>query len=184
LIPPDRELITRVEESRPTVLTRIPVGVVVERRKAESPWLDFLCRPVAVLAGVPTAEPWTVINRDGDATTFYAGHAMIELYRTETANYRDNLACGNPMVWVVLRPTRTEAQFDLLMVTVDPAEGEALTGVGNDVVEAVPMPFPITQIVESFIAEYHVEQPFFKRRRDRSGAASPASRTGASEDDG
>jgi Protein of unknown function (DUF3305) len=184
LIPPDRELIARGEESRPAALTRIPVGVVVERCKAESPWLDFLCRPVAVLAGVPAAEPWTVISRDGDATTFYAGNAVIELYRTETANYRDNLACGTPLVWVVLRPTKVEAQFDLLMVTVDPAEGEALTGVGNDVVEAVPMPFPIRQIVASFVAEYHVEQPFFKRRRDRSGAASPTSRTGTSEDDG
>ncbi|HTB64833.1 MAG TPA: DUF3305 domain-containing protein [Steroidobacteraceae bacterium] len=147
-------------------LARIPVGVVVERRRAESPWLEFLHRPVAVLAGVPVAEPWTVIRSDGDTTTLYAGQAMIELHRTETGNYRDNLASGTPLLWVILRPTSAEAGFDLLMVTADPAEGEALTGAGNDLVEAVPMPVPISEIVASFIAEHHVERAFFKRRRN------------------
>jgi hypothetical protein len=181
---PDSELTSLGGESRPTALARIPVGVVVERRKAESPWLDFLYRPVAVLAGVPVAAPWTVISVDGDVTTLYAGQAVIELHRTETANYRDNLGSGTPLLWVVLRPTSAEARFDLFMVTVDPAEGEALTGAGNDLVEAVSMPPPISEAVKSFIAEHHVEQPFFKRQRDRSGARSPASGAGTAEDDG
>jgi Protein of unknown function (DUF3305) len=165
-----------------TALARIPVGVVVERRKAESPWLDFLYRPVAVLAGVPVAAPWTVIDSHGDVTTLYAGQAVIELHRTETANYRDNLASGTPLLWVVLRPTSGDAGFDLLMVTVDPAEGEALTGAGNDLVEAVSMPLPISEIVGRFIVEHHVEQPFFKRQRDRSGVRLPPA--GAAEHDG
>ena len=152
-------------ESRSTALTRIPVGIVVQRRKAESPWLDFLYQPVAVLSGVPVAAPWTVISSSGDVTTLYAGQAVIELHRTETANYRDNLTAGTPLLWVVLRPTRAGAGFELLMVTADPAEGEALTGAGNDLVEAVSMPASISAIVESFIAEHHVEHPFFKRRR-------------------
>ena len=94
----------RSGESTSTALLRIPVGVVVERRKARSPWLDFLCRPVCVLAGVPAAAPWTVIGSEGEVTTFYAGDAVIELHRTETANYRDNLGSGRPLLWVVLRP--------------------------------------------------------------------------------
>ena len=167
-----------------TALARIPVGVVVERHTAKSPWLDFLCRPISVLAGVPTAAPWTVIGCEGDVTTFYAGEAVIELYRTETANYRDNLASGTPLLWVVLRPGAGKMGFDLLMVTADPAEGEALTGAGNDLVETVPMPVPISKIVESFIAEHHVEQSFFKRQRDRSTSRSPARRAGGSEDEG
>ncbi len=46
--------------SQAAPLLRIPVGVVVERRKAFSPWADFIWRPVAVLEGVPDAAPWTV----------------------------------------------------------------------------------------------------------------------------
>jgi hypothetical protein len=160
------------------------VGVIVERRKAQSPWLDFLCRPVSVLAGVPAAAPWTVIGCGADVTTLYAGEAVIELHRTETANYRDNLASGSPLLWVVLRPASREVGFDLLMVTADPAEGEALTGAGNDLVETVPMPVPISEIVANFIAEHHVEQAFFKRKRDRSALPSPAQRADASEDGG
>jgi len=167
-----------------TALARIPVGVVVERHKAKSPWLDFLCRPVSVLAGIPAAAPWTVIRCAGDVTTFYAGEAVIELHRTETANYRDNLASGTPKLWVVMRPAEGEAGFDLLFVTADPAEGEALTGAGNDLVEAVAMPALISEIVESFIALHHVEQSFFKRQRDRSTSRPPARGAGASEDEG
>jgi hypothetical protein len=141
------------------------VGVVVERHKAESPWLDFLYRPVMVLSGVPVAAPWTEISSDADVTTIYAGQAVIELHRTESANYRDNLGCDVPLLWVVLRPTSAESGFELLLVTGDPAEGEALTGAGNDLVEAVPMPHPIREIVERFIAEHHVERPFIKRQR-------------------
>ena len=171
-------------EMTSTALARIPVGVVVERHKATSPWLDFLCRPVSVLAGVPAAAPWTVISSEGDVTTLYAGEAVIELYRTETANYRDNLASGTPLLWVVLRPANGKVGFDLLMVTADPAEGEALTGAGSDLVETVPMPIWIGEIVASFIAEHHVEHSFIKRKRDRSTPRSPGRRAGGSEDGG
>jgi len=167
-----------------TALVRIPVGVVVERHEARSPWLDFVCRPVSVLAGVPAAAPWTVIRSEGDVTAFYAGEGVIELHRTETANYRDNLASGTPQLWVVLRPAEGEMGFDLLSVTADPAEGEALTGAGNDLVETVPMPALIIEIVEGFIADHHVEQSFFKRERDRSTSRSPARRVGNSQDKG
>ena len=111
------------------------------------------------------------IRAEGDVTTFYAGESVIELHRTETANYRDNLASGTPRLWAVLRPAKNEMGFELLFVTADPAEGEALTGAGNDLVETVAMPALIIGIVESFIAEHPVEQSFFKRQRDRSHAA-------------
>jgi len=166
-----------------TPLARIPVGVVVERRKATSPWLDFVYRPVSALAGVPAAAPWTVIRSEGEVTTYYAGDAMIELHRTETANYRDNLASGAPLLWVVLRPAEGEMGFDLLFVTADPAEGEALTGAGNDLVEPVAMPALIIEIVESFIAEHHVEQTFVKRQRDSATARPPVRRAGGSKED-
>jgi hypothetical protein len=32
----------------------------------------------------------------------------------------------------------------------------------------VPMPESIAEAVEAFVAEHHVERPFFKRQRDRS----------------
>ncbi len=170
---------------RSTALARIVVGVVVERRKAKSPWLDFLWRPVSVLAGTPSALPWTRIGEQGDVATFYAGEAAIELHRTETASYRQNLSSGMPALWVVLRPTLANSAspgFDILTVTADPSEGEALTDAGNNLVATVPMPAAIIEIIESFIAEHHVERPFSKRQRDRGEPQMPVRRSGDRED--
>ena len=55
-----------------------------------------------------------------------------------------------------------------MTVTADPAEGEASTEAGNNLVETVPMPESIAEALGAFIAEHHVERPFFKRQRDRS----------------
>jgi Protein of unknown function (DUF3305) len=148
-------------------LMRIPVGVVVERRKAASPWIDFTWRPAMVLAGLPDAAPWTVLASDAETATFYAGATDIGLYRTEADRYRDNLAAGAPSLWVALRPTGTEPPYRLLAVTADPSEGESFTQAGDDLVGAVPMPEPVRAIIAAFAAEHHVEQIFHKRKRDR-----------------
>ena len=66
--------------------------------------------------------------------------------------------------------------YEVLAVTADPAEGEAFTEAGNDLVETVPMPAEIAKAVEAFIAEHHVERPFFKRQRDRAEQNMPAER--------
>jgi hypothetical protein len=169
---------------RSTALARIVVGVVVERRKARSPWLDFLWRPISVLAGTPSTAPWTRIDEQGDAATFYAGEAAIELHRTETASYRQNLSSGMPALWVVLRPIAANASspaFDILTVTADPSEGEALTDAGNNLVAAVPMPPAIVETIDRFIAEHHVERPFNKRQRDRGEPRIPGRRSDGRE---
>jgi hypothetical protein len=150
---------------RSTALARIAVGVVVERRKARSAWVDFLWRPVSVFVGNPSAAPWTPLAAGAETTLFFAGEAVIELHRTETTNYRDNLASGTPALWVALQPVASERPYGILAVTADPAEGEALTDAGSNVVEAVPMPPDVREAVVQFIAEHHVERPFVKRRR-------------------
>ena len=101
---PIRHLET-VHVSHALPLIRIPVGVVIERRKAKSPWVDFVWRPVAVLPGVAGAVPWTVLDGEADRTKFYGGSAEIELYRSDASGYRDNLATGAARLWVALRPT-------------------------------------------------------------------------------
>ncbi|SHN78363.1 DUF3305 domain-containing protein [Bradyrhizobium erythrophlei] len=158
-----------------TALIRIPVGVVIERRKAKSAWADVLWRPVSAFAGTPVAAPWTPLGADDEVTLFYAGEAVIELHRTETTNYRENLASGVPSLWVNMRPTTSELPYELLAVTADPAEGEAFTDAGSNLVEAVPMPLEIVDIVNRFVATHHVERPFVKRQRDRQ--ESPSSKS-------
>ncbi len=153
-----------------TALVSIPIGVVVERFEATSPWLDYVWRPASVLEGIPSATPWTPLGPIGPTTAFYGGTATIELYRTETANYLSNLELSEPLLWVVLRHVEgAEQPYEVFAVTADPAEGEAFTEAGNDLVDTVPMPPAIAGRIEQFIAEHHVERPFYKRQRDRAG---------------
>jgi hypothetical protein len=146
---------------------RIPVGVVVERSKATSPWVDFLWSPVAVLPGEPEATPWTKLKEDADRVTFYAGRADVELHSSDTGNYRDNLSTGQPVLWVVLRPTDAEPPFEVVCVTADGSQGEGFTAAGNDIVEAVPMPDAIRATLDAFVFEHHVERQFYKRKQTR-----------------
>jgi len=62
-------------------------------------------------------------------------------------------------------------------VTADPAEGESLSEPATDLVEQVPMPEAIQQLVAAFIAEHHVERTFTKRKRDRADPEALGRRT-------
>jgi hypothetical protein len=163
--------------SRPAPLATTSVGVVVERRKAKSPWVDYVWRPIAALPGTPDTTPWTVLESDDEATQFYAGAAEIGLYRADTPHYRDNLASGSPGIWVVLRPTGREPPYDVVTVTANPSEGEAFTESGADLVEPVPMPEAVQEMIEAFIAEHHVEHAFTKRKQRRADPDALARRT-------
>ncbi|MEW6642759.1 MAG: DUF3305 domain-containing protein [Pseudomonadota bacterium] len=148
-------------------LQRIAVGVVVERRKADSRWIDYVWRGIAVLPDEPAMAPWTVIRDQDDTTLFYAGRATVDLYRSETELYRDNLASGAPSVWIVLSPSEGDWPYVVSAVTADPAEGEAFTEASTYLVEAVPMPEALRATIETFVAEHHVERGFVKRERGR-----------------
>ncbi|MGE0724624.1 MAG: DUF3305 domain-containing protein [Alphaproteobacteria bacterium] len=162
---------------------RIQVGVVVERRRAASAWIDHVWRPVAVLPGVPDAVPWTSLGGADGIEHFFAGAATVVLHRTETGNYRDNLASGRPALWVALRATGADPPYDILAVTADPAEGEAMTEAGSDLVEAVPMPDDLRAGIAAYVAAHHVEQPFFKRKRDRANPEALGRRSRVEEDE-
>lgn len=154
----------------------IPVGIIVERSKGTTPWAEFYWRAVGVLPGQPDTPPWSILSDDGERVTFYAGTADVALHHTETGFYRDNLNSGTPALWVALRAADSEPPFTVAAVTADPAEGESFTEAGTDLVEQVPMPPPIQQVVAAFVAEHHVEQTFYKRKRDRANPEAMARR--------
>ncbi|TIX36780.1 MAG: DUF3305 domain-containing protein, partial [Mesorhizobium sp.] len=79
------------------------VGVIVERRALNSPWVDHVWVPVAVLAGAPCAAPWSVLHESDGLTRFYAGTFKLELFGCDTGMYRDNLRSGRPSLWIALR---------------------------------------------------------------------------------
>ena len=108
-------------------------------------------------------------RREADATIYYAGAASIDLFSSDTANYRDNLADGEPRIWIALRRQDGGAELELTKVTADPTEGEAMFESGCDVIGTVPMPPEIASWIAAFVDQFHVERVFHKRKRDRAG---------------
>jgi hypothetical protein len=149
-----------------TALVQVPLGVLVTRRVADSQWIDYTWQPTAVLVGQAETEPWTKVSDDGSAVTFYAGASMLELYRGDTGSYRDNLA-GDNSLWAILRPASGDFPYEVATVTADPTEAESYASAGDNIVEILPMPDALRELVAAFVAEHHVEQPFIKRKRTR-----------------
>src|SRR4249919_187208 len=159
------------------------VGVVLRRRSIDNRWIDQLWSPAMILDEVPATAPWTALSTELDATIYYAGSASIELFSAETANYRDNLAEGEPRIWVALRRQDGGSELELTKVTADPTEGEAMFESGCDVIGTVPMPADIASWIATFVDQFHVERAFHKRQRDRAGGDGQRMPDG-SQDDG
>ncbi len=145
------------------------VGVVMRRRSIDNPWVDHMWSPVMILDEVPATAPWSVLSTEADATLYYAGSASIDLFSSDTANYRDNLADGKPLIWVALRRPDGGRELELTKVTADPTEGEAVFESGCDVIGTVAMPPDIASWIAAFVDQFHVERAFHKRKRDRAG---------------
>lgn len=143
------------------------VGVVLRRRSINNAWIDHMWSPVMILDEVPATAPWSVLSTETDATIYYAGSASIDLFSTDTANYRDNLIDGQPLIWVALRRQDGGSELELTKVTADPTEGEAMFESGCDVIGTVSMPAGIASWIAAFVDEFHVERAFHKRKRDR-----------------
>jgi hypothetical protein len=53
------------------------------------------------------------------------------------------------------------------VVTASPYDAEVYGYDGSEIVGTVAMPAPLIELLEAFVAEHHVEEPFVKRQRQR-----------------
>jgi mannose-6-phosphate isomerase-like protein (cupin superfamily) len=160
----------------------LTVGIVVARRRLKGPWQSYAWLPLAALPAAPDLPVGTRLGAHTDEEHFYAGSATVTLNASETGHYADNLTAAQPSLWVVLRPVG-DAEVEVVSVTADPYEGEALAESMGEIVEAVPMPIDVQAWVRSFFEAFHVERQFFKRKRDRADPEALGRRAGARRKD-
>jgi hypothetical protein len=157
------------DESRPTPRRdeRMPVGVLLASRPPATAWGEEQWRPHDIVLGASELAPWTRVRADGDATIWFVGTFELALFVAETVMYRTNLAGSAPSVYVVLRrdPSLPAPGIVVRHVTVSPGEAEAFTVDGVHAVEKVPMPASLVQWLSDYVAAFHVEEVFRKRKR-------------------
>lgn len=145
---------------------RLPVGVIVERRKARNPWDDFIWRAVAIVPGAASQAPWSVVRAEPEATQFFVGTFTLQLHPRETGLYSENLAGRTPSAYVVLMRDDKADPHGLVVrhVTVSPGDAQAYMD-ALSTVDAVPLPEVVAAWLADYVAAFHVEQEFRKRKR-------------------
>lgn len=140
------------------------VSVLAARRPPVTRWGNAALRPCAVLPQEPAVAQNTLLTSDGGMETWYLGGRDMVLYSGDTSHHKDNLLSGRPSIWVTIRGN-DPATAEVINVTADPYEGEGYASDLDLIVEAVPMPISIRQVVKDFVEGHHVEMPFKKRKR-------------------
>src|SRR5262245_15865992 len=141
----------------------IEVGIVVERRAVDSPWIDHAWTPLAVLPEPPALAPWTELPGTPERRSFYLGPATVTLHSVDTAHFRHTFLTGAAKLWGAVRPPGIEPALEFVGVTAEPFEGEVFAENADDIVDAVAMPTAIAETVLAFFEAHHVEQVFVKR---------------------
>ncbi|TCS63459.1 DUF3305 domain-containing protein [Varunaivibrio sulfuroxidans] len=165
---------TDKDDAQQPIPATMDVGIVLERRRVDNPWVDYRWTANGVLvgrgarAGGNAEADWRVLRQDDDRTHFIAGTLTLELFRRETEGYKLNLSQPVPQVFIVLRPEEEGAhphEVTPFHVTVCPYEAESYDESGDEWVEGVVMPPAIRTWVQAYVERYHVDVPFKKRQR-------------------
>lgn len=146
----------------------MPLGVVIARDKIDHPWQEFAWRPVSVFLNAPEVDDWLELRRDAASTYYHAATLPLELHAKDTLGYVANLNEQEPSVYVVLREGGERGRpVHVALVTASPHDAEAYGHVSEEIVGAVAMPQPLLELLEAFVAEHHVDEPFVKRQRQK-----------------
>ena len=148
----------------------IPVGIIVQRRRIEHPWKEWVWEAVGVLPWADPAVSWKLLTEEPDRVRFHAATLPLELHRGDTEAYVANLESATPAVYVVLRPDADGGSGRDVVphhVTVSPYEAQHYLQSGDETVERLALPDALLAWVKDFTDAHHEAEVFVKRRRDR-----------------
>lgn len=146
----------------------IELGVVVERRKIDNPWQDYSWLPVAVMPGAEPIEKWRELSSSDDVTQYHAATLTLELFRSDTEAYVENLQSEIPAIFVVLSEdddSGSDFPYFVEMITASPYEAQDLLDSGEAIIERVIVPDAVLAWIVDFVDQHHQDKPFKKRKR-------------------
>jgi Protein of unknown function (DUF3305) len=132
-----------------------PLGVVMQRRAVQNPWIDCVWEPWSVLAGHGAGEPRLLVDDQSISQWLHPGFAL-QLHRDEAEGYYLNVSGPAPSVFILWR---MEGDSGLpLDVTVSSEEAGRWLDGGHSV-DRVAMPAEIFAWVGEFVEDNYRPQP-------------------------
>ncbi|WP_415922714.1 DUF3305 domain-containing protein [Tateyamaria sp. SN6-1] len=144
----------------------MPLGVVLRRLPGVTRWASYSWKAVAVLPGAGPAD-WQELRREGEAVEYHAATLPLDLHGAETEAYLHGLSAEVPSIYVVMRECSGDQPLEMLLVTASPYEAQDYTDSGEEIVEKVPMPAGLMAWVQGFVTDFHEDEVFIKRKRDK-----------------
>ena len=141
----------------------LPLAIVMQRRPSRSRWVDFVWEPIGALSGEHGVQVKLLVEQEGLAQWLYPGFSL-ELHRDETEGYFENVAAGDPRVFVLWRMDGDRALP--LFVTASLAEASRWLDAGHSV-DGVPMPPEVFAWVGEYVERNYRPEPR-KRIKPRS----------------
>ncbi|HEY9081395.1 DUF3305 domain-containing protein [Magnetovibrio sp.] len=151
------------------IADRHRVGIVVERRDSDNPWIDATWRVADILPEPPSDDTRRPLDSGPGWRRDYVGSLEVELFKRETEAYKVNLSQEDPVLYVVLRPGEDDDDEEVspFLATFSPYEAGDYTESGEMIVDAVPAPAVVVAWAAAFVEAFHVDQPFKKRKQKR-----------------
>ncbi|TNF19665.1 MAG: DUF3305 domain-containing protein [Rhodobacteraceae bacterium] len=144
----------------------MPVGVVLRKTPGVTRWAKWHWTASAVLPGAGPAD-WRVLRQEGEAVEYHAATCTLELHGAETEAYLHGITARVPSLYVVMRHVAGDPPLAVDLVTASPYEAQDYSDSGEDLVEKVPMPPGLLGWVAAFVEDFHQDEVFVKRRRDK-----------------
>tara|TARA_R100000750_G_scaffold55809_1_gene42065 strand:- start:6896 stop:7462 length:567 start_codon:yes stop_codon:yes gene_type:complete len=151
----------------PKAYRSIPLGIVLRRAPGMTRWAKWVWTASAVLPGAGAAD-WRELRREGETVEYHAATLELELHGADTEAYLHEICAQTPSVYIILRQEGA-GDFPLrpLTVTASPYEAQDYADSGEEIIEKVPMTPAFFAWVAEFVEEFHHEEVFIKRKRDK-----------------
>jgi hypothetical protein len=153
----------------PKVYRALPVGIVLRRAPGVTRWARWNWTATAVLPGAGPAQ-WRELRREGDAVEYHAATLEVELHGADTDAYLHELQTTAPSVYIIMRDEAEgegDCPLNVLLITASPYEAQDYADSGEEIIEKVQMPPALLAWVADFVEDFHEEEAFIKRKRDK-----------------
>lgn len=142
------------------LMAKMPIAVIMQRRKVNHPWADTAWSAVAVVpdrGGEPSVRPLT---RSEEQESYLVSGLQLELYPDENDGYFENCVAPEPKVFVLWRMQNERAMP--VKASVSYGEGTRMLDSG-EAADGVTMPGEIQIWLARYLQEHYQPPPQGRR---------------------